>query len=107
MKVNVGGVALTDAEWAAAVAVQDFLRLYGGDSVTEPNCSPAGDGRWVPLLEIFPRSGGNRSNASRQAVRRLHAKGVLAGFEVAFHGDCVKAVCGYRVAETERMATRC
>lgn len=106
--MTVNGHTLTNAERLAVNRLQDWLRENGGDSNTEPNCSPVGDGRWVPLLEVFPRypdgwfKGGSRSNAQRQAIRRLHQKGVLLAYEIAFYGECVKAVRAEKVAEVER-----
>lgn len=109
----VNGHTLTDAERLAVNHVQDWLRSFGGDSCTEPNCSPVGNGRWVPLTDIFPRRPGRgmpglagsaaaRTNAMRQAIRRLHEKGVLLAYEIAYYGDCVKAVRAEQVAEVEK-----
>lgn len=94
---------LTLAERRAANRARDWLRSWGGDSSAEPNCSPAGDGRWVRLDEIFPRRpSAPAANAMRQAVRRLHARGALVAYEIAYFGDCVKAVPAERVALVER-----
>lgn len=99
--IYVNGHELTGAERRALFHAQDWLKSSGGDSCAEPNCSPTGDGRWVPLAEIFPR-GTNRANAARKIIRRLHEKGILVAYEIAFHGDCVKAVPAERVREVER-----
>jgi len=99
MTTTINGHTLSAAELVALDEVLRSLKDYGGDSYADiPNVSPRGDGRWVPLLEIFPRyepgsyRGGSRSNARRQAVRRLSKLGVLWACEVAYYGDCVKAV---------------
>ena len=92
----INGHTLSSAELSVLDAVQDYMRKYGGDRFASPNTSPAGDGRWVQVLEIFPRypdggsKGGSRSNAHRQTVRRLHVLGVLKACEIAYYGDCVK-----------------
>ena len=94
----INGHTLSSAELSVLDAVQDYMRKYGGDRFASPNTSPAGDGRWVQVLEIFPRypdggsKGGSRSNADRQTVRRLHRLGVLKACEIAYYGDCVKLV---------------
>ena len=88
---------LTKAERQAAHAAQDYLLAHGGDSTVNSSVSPCGDGRWVPLLEIFGRT--PRANAARQAIRRLHRRGELRRFEIAYYGDCLKAVPMERVAE--------
>jgi hypothetical protein len=97
----INGYSLTEAEDRTVNALQDWLRLNGGDTSSEPSTSPRGDGRWVPLTEIF-RQGSNRTNALRQTVRRLHSKGILRAYEIAFFGGCVKGVPRDRVAEIER-----
>jgi hypothetical protein len=91
---------LTAAEDRVANAIQDYLLAHGGDSTTEPSTSPTGDGRWVPLTEIFPRNA--QGNADRQTALRLHTQGLLRSREIACFGGCVKAVPAERVPEVEQ-----
>lgn len=115
MTTYAAGHKLTAAEQKAAHFVQDFLLEHGEDSQKSSSTSPKGDGRWAQLTEIFPRRPGRgmpglagsaaaRTNAMRQAVRRLHEFGVLRVFEIAFYGDCVKAVPFEQVEAAEAEA---
>lgn len=100
MTTSVGGRPLTRAERRVACTIQDYLKAHGGDSwAGSPNVSPKGDGRWVPLLDIFPRSA--QGTADRRTALRLHAAGVLKAFEVALKGGRVKAVPLERVPAEE------
>lgn len=99
---NTNEARISDSERRAASEVQDYLFAHGGDSTTDRSASPAGDGRWVKLTEIFPRNAAG--NAARQAVRRLHRRGRLGAYEVAYHDDCVKAVAAEHVAAEEAKA---
>lgn len=91
--------ACFEIERRAACDAQDFLFRHGGDSTKEQSSSPRGDGRWVNLYEIFPRDA--RGNQSRQAIRRLHARGLLMAFEIAYYGGCVFAIAAEEVARAE------
>ena len=78
---NVCGHDLTWAEFYTLNAVQDYLRKNSGDSSWSSHCSPRGDGRQVPIKEIFSARN-SRDNARRQTVRRLHLLGVLKACEI-------------------------
>jgi hypothetical protein len=91
MSTTIAGHKLTDQQRTALDCVLDHLRQHGGDSLASaPNVSPAGDGRWVPILEIFPARN-NRHNGLRRIVTRLAKIGVLKACEVSFKDGCVKA----------------
>ena len=91
MATTIAGHKLTPQQRAVLDALLDYLRAWGGDSHMGPNTSPKGDGRWVPLTEIFPARN-NQDNGKRRIASRLAALGVLKACEIDFQGNCVKGV---------------
>ena len=90
MSSYIGGVKLTDAQDRVLNAVLDYVRLYGGDTADLKTQSPVGDGRWLPLTDIFPARN-NVDNGLRRAATRLARLGVLAACEVSFRDGLLKA----------------
>jgi hypothetical protein len=81
MNANIAGHALTNRETEVLDTIRDYMRNNSGDSSTDANSSPAGDGRYVPLVEIFPRT--NLGTSSRRIAYRLDALGVLRACEIS------------------------
>jgi hypothetical protein len=89
MTTTIADHRLTAAEIRTLDEMREYLHRHGGDSVTDPNSSPMGDGRWVPLLEIFPRRS-NQGTASRRTAHRLYEAGVLSACEIGWRNFEVK-----------------
>jgi len=100
MSAIINGHQLTRPQTRTLDYLQDYLRLRAGDTAPDPfHMSPRGDGRWVSLLEIFPRS--NRGTAARRTVVKLHRLGVLRPCQIAYAGGHVKLVPLGGVKEAE------
>lgn len=89
---TIAGHTLTYAELTVLNQVQDYLRKNGGDSnwsglATRSWVRPKGDGRSVPLLEIFP---GAEHRGKRHAARHLEALGVLQACDIELLGEMLK-----------------
>ena len=102
MPTFINGRKLTKSEVRVLDAIRDYLAKHSGDTGMQPGYSPMGNGRWVPLLEIFPR--GNAGTADRHTAQRLAVLGILHVCEVAYFGDNVKAVPSERVKAEEAAA---
>jgi hypothetical protein len=88
---TIGDHTLTWAELTVLNQLQDYMRANSGDSSWGASTSPKGDGRSVPLREIF--AGHNISaNAKRHAARRLASLGVLEACQIELLDDMVKGV---------------
>lgn len=87
----IAGHVLTWAELYTVNTIQVYMRANSGDSQWSPNSSPKGDGRAVPLREIFAGHDIS-SNAKRYAARRLASLGVLKACEIELLDDMVKGV---------------
>ena len=103
--IKIGSRAVSYHDLLAVDFIVARIRRFGGDSAPE-NSSPTGDGRWIRLDEIIPRSGGGEisakeSTAMRRSIRKLHARGLLRSFELAYYGDCIKAVRADMVTQAE------
>lgn len=70
MTTTIAGHKLTDQQRTVLDVVLDYLRENAGDSSLGPHTGPRGDGRWVPVLEIFPARN-NHHNGLRRVVGRL------------------------------------
>lgn len=90
MATTIAGHKLTSQQLTVLHLVLDHMRQHGGDSHMGPNTSPYGDGRWVPVLEIFPDRN-NRHNGMRRIVSHLAKLGVLRACEVTFKDGCLHA----------------
>lgn len=77
------GHALSVSEVATLNELQDYLRKYSGDSSWSSGTSPRGDGRLVPLNEIFPGRN-NAHSARRRTVRRLAVLGILRACDIQY-----------------------
>ena len=88
---NIAGHNLTLAETQTLNILQDYLRRNSGDSQWSSSTSPRGDGREVPISEIFGHRN-NQDNAKRQTVVRLHKLGVLRACEIEFRNGMLKGV---------------
>lgn len=86
---TIAGHTLTWAELTVLNQLQDYMRANSGDSAWTSSTSPKGDGRTVPLGEIFPghNIGGN---TKRHVARRLAALGVLKACQIELIDDMVK-----------------
>lgn len=89
MATTIAGHTLTNQQRTVLDLVLDYVRLHGGDSHMGPSTSPRGDGRWIPVIEIFPARN-NHHNGLRRVVKRLAKLGVLAACEIDFQGGAVK-----------------
>jgi hypothetical protein len=89
MATFIAGHKLTNQQRTVLDVVLDYLRQHSGDSQMGPNTSPKGDGRWVPVTEIFPARN-NHHNALRRVTRRLAVMGVLAACEVSWKDGTVR-----------------
>lgn len=87
---TIAGHTLTNQQRTALDLVLDYLKQHSGDTGMGANESPKGDGRWVPLIEIFPARN-NHHGGLRRIVRRLADLGVLKACEVSYREYCVKA----------------
>jgi len=89
------------------VEVLDFLSRYlgknAGDSGVSNTTSPNGDGRWVPITEIFPGRT-NQDNGNRRITNRLAAWGVLAACEICCMGGCLKLMPVEKMASEMKSA---
>ena len=83
---TIGGYHLSWPEFHALNAVQDYMRKNAGDSQWSNSTQPAGDGREVPLREIFPDRN-ITANARRAAVRRLAVRNVLRVCGIEFNPE--------------------
>lgn len=91
------GHTLSRSQVATLDALTDYLRAHGGDTGWGPSTSPAGDGEWVSMLDIWGR--GNAATARRRTIRRLNDLGVLRACEIALFGDLAKGVPMERMEE--------
>jgi hypothetical protein len=97
---TIAGHTLTWAELAVLNQVTDYMRANAGDSQWTSHTSPKGDGRSVPLREIF--GGHNISmNAKRYAARRLADLGVLRACEIECVDGALKGVPLHFVKERQ------
>ncbi len=94
---TIAGHTLTWAELVVLNQLQDYMRANAGDSGWTDSTSPKGDGRKVPLREIF--SNIVTGNAKRYAARRLASLGVLKACEIELVDDMVKGVPLHFAAE--------
>lgn len=81
MSTTINGHTLTNAERRVLNEVTDYMRRNAGDSRYSETTSPKGDGRDVPVDEIY----GGHSNlltADRRTLRRLSESGVLRACEI-------------------------
>ena len=85
------GHDLTWAEFDVLNAVQDYLRKHAGDSAWSNSTSPRGDGREVPVSEIFGARN-NQDNARRRTLQRLHELGILRVAEIQYLNGMLKGV---------------
>ena len=90
MSTIIAGHNLTPQQVTVLDLVLLHLRQHGGDFQLNHSTSPKGDGRWVPVLEIFPARD-NHHNGLRRIVASLARKGVLAACEVTYRDGAVKA----------------
>lgn len=88
MTTTINGVRLTDRQRTVLDIVLDHLRHHSGDSSMGPHTGPKGDGRWVPVIEIFPARN-NHHNGLRRIVARLARQGVLRACEVDYLNGAV------------------
>ncbi len=95
MPVTIAGHRLTRQQLTVLHCVLDYLRAHSGDTHMGPHTRPRGDGRWVPVLEIFPERN-NRHNGMRRVVARLVQLGVLAACEVTAKDGCLMAEPQFR-----------
>ena len=79
----ISGHKLTRTEVNVLDAVRSHMAKHSGDSWLTALTSPRGDGRAVPVLEIFPNRD-NHDNARRRTVRRLAELGVLQACEIQY-----------------------
>lgn len=86
---TINGHVLSTAEARTLDAVLDYMRAHSGDSAWSANCSPKGDGRTVPVLEIFPNRN-NRDNAARRTITRMADFGVLRACEIVYEAGSLK-----------------
>jgi hypothetical protein len=77
------GHTLTRTETLLINAIQDYMRQHSGDSFWTANTSPKGDGRLVPVTEIFGERN-NADNARRRRVARLAELGILGACEIEY-----------------------
>lgn len=91
MTTTIAGCRLTDQQRTVLDCVIDHVRRLGGDSAFDTTTSPKGDGRWVPLLDIFPARNAHH-NGLRRVVNGLHRKGILAACELKLFCGCIKAI---------------
>lgn len=87
---TIAGHTLTRQQVTVLNVVQDYMRQHAGDSHMGTSTSPKGDGRWVPVLEIFPARN-NHHNGLRRVVRKLAAIGVLKACEISYKDGCLHA----------------
>jgi hypothetical protein len=88
---TIAGHTLTWSELTVLNQLQDYMLANSADSEWTSSTSPKGDGRSVPLREIF--SGHNTGiNAKRYVARRLAALGVLRACQIELLDDMVKGV---------------
>ena len=106
VKVQVAGHELTEAERRTLDATIGYMRQYSGDSWVGPSTSPKGDGRDVPVTEIFSvRS--NQGSASRRTLKRLADLGVLKACEMALDRGCLRYVPFAEVRDEVLGSLRC
>jgi hypothetical protein len=86
MTTMIAGHKLSNAERRILDAVIDYMRDHAGDSGWGPHTSPTGDGRFVPISEIFPERSATGS-ANRRTARRLSRLGVLSACEIIYRDD--------------------
>jgi len=79
--ITIAGHSMTNRETEVLDAIVNYLRKNSGDSSTGENTSPSGDGRFIPLTEIFQRT--NIGTSSRRIAYRLDALGVLRACEIS------------------------
>lgn len=94
---TINGHTLTTAQISALNLLQDYMRIWAGDSHASNSTSPRGDGRWIDQREVFPKKTGHR-----RAANELAKKGVLRCCEIAFVGGHYK-LCPFEDVE----ATEC
>lgn len=88
---TIAGHTLSWAELTVLNQLQDYMRGHSGDSTWTPHTSPKGDGRSIPLREIF--SDRNISgNSKRHAARRLADLGVLKACQIEMTDGVLKGV---------------
>jgi hypothetical protein len=85
------GHNLSWAEFEVLNAVQDYLRKNSGDSHWSASTSPKGDGRQVPVSEIFGARS-NQDNARRRTLSRLAEIGILRVCEIQYEGGMLKGI---------------
>jgi hypothetical protein len=91
MSVSICGHVLTDAELSVLNAVTHYMVRNAGDSRWNNCCSPLGNGREIPVSEIFPACD-SQDNANRRTIRRLADLGVLAACEIQCRDSMLKGV---------------
>lgn len=79
--VSIGSYRLSVAELNTLDAIIDYMRKNSGDTLISPTTSPAGDGRDVPLREIFSEHS-NVATAQRRTAERLQRSGILKSCEL-------------------------
>jgi hypothetical protein len=89
--VTIGAHRLTWAQLTVLNQIQDYMCANAGDSRWGHNVSPKGDGRAVPLREIFPDRNIS-SNAKRHCARRLSELGILRACCIEMGEDMLKGV---------------
>lgn len=80
---SIAGHNLTLAEMRVLGTVTNYLIQHGEDSFLTSSTSPRGDGREIPVYEIFPERN-NVDNANRRTMRRLYKLGVLRACEIQY-----------------------
>jgi hypothetical protein len=90
MSHTINGHTLTDREVRTLNCLQDYLRKYAGDTWASPSTSPKGDGRTVPLSEIFGTGPGRRSCV--EICQWLQDLGVLRACEISLLNGGAKLV---------------
>lgn len=88
---TIAGHTLTLAELETLDILRNYLRKNAGDSHWSGNSSPKGDGREVPIREIFGVHN-NQDNAKRRTVQRLHDLGILAVCEIRYQNGMLKGI---------------
>jgi len=91
MSTTINNHTLTTAENTVLSEVEDFMRREAGDSHWSNTSSPAGDGRWVAVDEIFCGHS-NQLTANRRTLNRLGSMGILAACEIALDCGMLKGV---------------
>lgn len=97
MSTTIAGHKLTHQQRTVLDLVIDYLRKNAGDSHMGNSTSPKGDGRFVPVEEIFPARD-NHHKGLRRVVRKIASIGVLRACEIRLTEHGLKAV-PYHVAD--------